>query len=283
MNSEKRRALWRTALAVILGVFGLPVGPPVLPVAEASDNCFSTHTSGSGAGLMRICISDHGNLAQLESPDGVEHIGIGQLAEGYILCTAPNGTDFAHGFDSGAWEDGFAAPTISQPNGPNTFPLTITRNTTDGAFRLEQQFFRDAAERDVVIQMKVTNISGTLQQNVRITRYFDARLNNFNTQESYAYAQHSVWAWPTGFTNAAEALLLTPLTLNVPFHGPNLETLTDWDPGGLPGNGRFRCVLLNDAGSGPTPHGDFVGRIFHIVGTLNPGQSRTVKVQYRLF
>lgn len=128
--------------------------------------------------------------------------------------------------------------------------------------------------------MKVTNISGSIKENVRITRYFDARLNNFSTQDRYVHALRSVWAW-TVFTMDSTGLLLTSLTPNTR-HGASLETLTEWDPSGFPGRGRYQCVL-GQSTSGPTPHGDFVGRVFHQVGNLNPGQSRTVKVQYRLF
>jgi hypothetical protein len=53
-------------------------------------------------------------------------------------------------------ESGFGAAIINQPNGANTFPLTITPDTTDGFFRLQQTFSRDAAEKDVTITMKLT-------------------------------------------------------------------------------------------------------------------------------
>jgi hypothetical protein len=51
------------------------------------------------------------------------------------------------------------------------FPLTIVRDTTDGVFRLPQTFSRDGAEKDLTITMKVTNLSGSTNSNVRVSRY----------------------------------------------------------------------------------------------------------------
>ena len=73
--------------------------------------CFSTETSGNGA-----------------------------IGEGYRVCVGTGGvTKFGH--DAGLQEAGFGPPTINQPNGPNPFPLTVTRNTTDGSSEREHRSY----------------------------------------------------------------------------------------------------------------------------------------------
>jgi hypothetical protein len=133
--------------------------------ATASNICHTTLTSGSGATFFRFCISNHGNLLTFEAPLGNDHIA----AEGYALCHA-NATT-VDGYDTGGSEAGCGAPTITQPNGANTLPLSITRSC--GCLRLKQDFARDTPERDVTITMTVTNICTATLQNVYVSRYFD--------------------------------------------------------------------------------------------------------------
>jgi hypothetical protein len=245
----------------------------------ANTACHTTLTSGAGLNFMKICISNHGNLVQFESPAGFEHIRLTDIGEGYIACSAvPNAgiDELARGFDAGFAESGFGAPTISQPNGPNSLPLTITRSTTDGIFRLTQTFSRDAAEKDVTITMTLRNISASAQQKVLLSRYFDGDIDN-STSDLSATSFDSVWGHDT------YGLMLTALTLSTG-HSAVLSKFANWNPNGpagTPRHGRFSCRTFDN--DPPLPGGDFVGWVTYNFGTLNAGASKTVKVLYRRF
>src|SRR5512139_422610 len=61
-------------------------------VDNLSATCHTTLTSGSGSTYMKICISNHGNLMQFESPYGSgDHIA----QEGYALCSG----QYVYGYD----------------------------------------------------------------------------------------------------------------------------------------------------------------------------------------
>jgi hypothetical protein len=159
MNQKSSLAVWRAIVLLLVATCGVALAQQEeqldLGVGVQSASCFSTHTSGSGTTFVKVCFSNHGNLVQFESPAGFEHIRVGSFGEGYVVCSGTT----AHGFDAGSTEAGFGAPTISQPNGANTFPLTITRTTTNGVFQLRQTFAWDTTEKDVTITMTLTNRS----------------------------------------------------------------------------------------------------------------------------
>ena len=135
----------------------------------ASGACFATLASGAGANAFVVCVSDHGNIVQWTTPAGVEH---SIKNDGYVLCSQ----GMAHGWDAGiSTEDGFGPAVIDQPNGANTLPLSITRTTDDGVFRLEQRFTRDAAEKDLTIEMRVSNLSREDRARIRHIPVVDAR------------------------------------------------------------------------------------------------------------
>jgi hypothetical protein len=92
---------------------------------------------GSGFSATTVGITSHGNVLRFESPAGKEHIQVGTFQSGYGLCvnSSLKAFDIAHA-ESG-WS-GFVS--TSQPNGPNTFPLEITRTTADGTFTVLRRF-----------------------------------------------------------------------------------------------------------------------------------------------
>ena len=84
----------------------------------------------------------------VESPVAKNHISSAKglfRFEGYVVCGSG-----ANAWDAGPSESGWGSPTISQPNGANTVPLTITRDTTNGKLRLTQRFTRDATEQELL-------------------------------------------------------------------------------------------------------------------------------------
>jgi hypothetical protein len=272
MTTAKLTALWSTAVFLMLATPGwLRAQEKGGAVGTQSATCFSTHTSGSGATFIQICFSNHGNLVRLESPQDFRHLN---AIEGYALCS---GDPFqpARAFDSGPFEAGFNASTISQPNGPNTFPLTITRPTTDGAFRLQQTFARDSAEKDVTMTMVLTNLSPAPIGSVFLTRYFDGDIDNFPGDDIYDQTLDSVWG-KQSFGASGHGLMLTALTFTTP-HVTDTEPFSEWKQT----NGST-CRAPSGGFGGPV-EGDLVGRLTYELGTLNAGQSKTVRVLYRRF
>jgi hypothetical protein len=122
-------------------------------VAALAPQCF---TSGSDATFLKVCITERGNISHFEAPAGKVHL---QTREGYILCSNFFETRGVHGFDAGTAELGWTAPTVTQPGGPGTFPLIITRNSFDGLVQLKQTFKVIPAEREVYVTMAVKNRS----------------------------------------------------------------------------------------------------------------------------
>jgi hypothetical protein len=122
----------------------------------ASADCFATFPSGAGPTAFNFCITQNGNTLSLESPAGAEHIRVGVFMEGYTICDHTLGLHYS---DLGDYSRNgtFSAPTITQPNGPNTFPLTITRNTWDSIYTLKQTFSRNVQDRSVRVTMSLIN------------------------------------------------------------------------------------------------------------------------------
>jgi hypothetical protein len=170
------------------------------PGKPLSDTCFSTYASGSGPTYFKWCVTENGNVVSIESPKGIEHIRGANIQEGYSICDFTPITplyywDFADAGDSGNWN----APVIVQPNGPNTFPLTIQRRTADGMFELDQKFSQNTAERIITIKMTVyeTGCIGTCGAGLYVFRYANIDANNTN-MNWFDQGADSAWGYNSG-------------------------------------------------------------------------------------
>jgi choice-of-anchor C domain-containing protein len=231
--------------------------------------CFSTHVKGTGPTRAKVCFSREGTIASLEWPAGFEHLAGGPSGEGYAVCSASG----VHGFEAGVANDGFAAPIVTQPKGPNTLPLTIARTTLDGQLQLTQTYAFDPIEHDVTITMTLKNVSAVRLTNVRLVRYAHGALDNGAGAEAYDKTGDSVFARDT------RGVAMTALTFATP-HLTAVEAYEDWTP--LPAGGTARgCDPL--AQTTPTLPGNFVGRLTYDLGILAAGKSKAVKVVYRRF
>jgi len=236
-------------------------------VEAESSTCHTTLASGSGSKYLKICISNHGNLMQFESPYGSgDHIA----QEGYALCSG----QYVFGYDSGVYEAGCGNPTISQPNGPNTLPLTITRNC--GCVNFKQVFARDTAEKDVTITMTFKNNCGYTIFDALLCRYFDGDMNGDSRDDIYDRTIDTVYARDGGYNG--DGLSLTDLSFAA--SGGFIERYSDWshDIGG----GAKKCGGLWQ-NVYPTALGDYVGRQTYYFGAMASGVSKTVKVVYRRY
>lgn len=123
-----------------------------------------TFFNGTDRGTQ-VQISNHGNIVSYESPSGSEHIGVGILSEGYVLCYAGN-----NAFDVGSSESGFGAASISQPSPTKTI---VTRNTSDGRLQLRQTFTFEGVEKALSIVMTIRNLTTSTVSGVTLRRQVD--------------------------------------------------------------------------------------------------------------
>lgn len=242
---------------------------PLAPLDEQS--CF---TNGSGQRFMQVCVSSDGNIVRFESPANSEHIALGTILEGYQLCdNFFTGKPVLHGYDLGFGESGFGTSNITQPNGPDTFPLTIRRTTTDGIYRLIQTFGRDTLEREFTVTMTLRNLSASPRSNVGLVRFLDGDVDNDSGDDIYDHSATSAWGRDAGSFRAFGFGALTSGSGIT--RGTSVESFS----------GRFNnpgmCGVADS--SVPTAPGDFVGNVQYLFSSIGAGGSRTVEVVYRQF
>jgi hypothetical protein len=247
-------------------------GPPV----PLNTQCRATFASGSGADLIRFCVSKHGNVMRLESPAGIEHVRNGSFNEGYVLCT--DGTATRVGFDIGDFEDGFDDGTVSQPGGGGTLPLIVRRNSLDGRFQLIQTFTWDPANLRVKIEMKVKNVSGVKQFNVDLRRVVDLDIAGNVTatfSNQWGESLESVFAWNNlGLVGGGD----DPLQQGVSLTAASPKTPHFTEVSGVIESGCF------GTGGVPTPNtGDFLGVVTYNIGNIPANQTKTVTYVYERF
>jgi hypothetical protein len=244
----------------------------------------ASFASGSGFSFLGVKVSDHGNLLSFESPVGRQAVFGGR--EGYAVCSGGGLT--VHGHDTGDVVGGFSDPTFSQPNGAGTFPLTVTRRTTDGKFQLTQVWNKpDPVEKDVTVTMTLKNISGApINSNVLLSRSGDFDIGA-SSADLGAETIDSGWLWDDegGPDIEPVGLKLTALTFGTDSlnHASRIETQSDWNNGRTSPSllaTRLGCTDLFTETPTPEP-GDFTMRVFYLFeGGLAAGQSKTVKFEY---
>jgi hypothetical protein len=159
---------------------------------DATTTCSSTYTSGFEDSFFQWCLTSNGNIAQYKSPN--EHIRVGAVLEGYQICdVTPNVGYFDYAQqESGNWKTAI----LTQPNGANTFPVTVKRTTADGHFTLTQKFTQDTARRMIIITMMIKN-NTTVAHDVFVYRFADLDINGalINTFDN---GVDSAWGYDSG-------------------------------------------------------------------------------------
>ncbi|KAA1418976.1 hypothetical protein F0U44_10950 [Nocardioides humilatus] len=238
------------------------------PSIDSGGACSSTHTFSSGSTLFETCFTSDGNMVEFKvgvvGGGPFELIRSGAFVEGYALCSTAGGVS---GFDASVLgETGFNDPTIAQPGGANTFPLTITRTTTDGRFSLKQKFSASAS-RIVTITMSVTNTSGGDLAGVKLSRLGDIDLIGevFDIHNDFGLSTRRS---AIVFDNPGSALTLTgtsrgrPVVTSVGFFPDNHDS----------------CAPL--AGVSVTGPEDMMAKATYNLGTINAGDTREVAFTY---
>ena len=232
--------------------------PTTVARSQTQQSCFQ---SGSGATFYRPCVSIHGNVFSIQAPSGVEHVNAGYPIEGYGICS-----DSGYVYDAGLTENGFGAQTISQPNGPNSLPLSIVRS--GGGWRLTQTYALDKLQRKIDVTMAVKNTTGSAMTNVTIARFVDQDADGVNTPNYFDASADAVW----GRYTRSVALQAVSLATT---HFVAIESFGELSGGLANGN----CTIPNT--SGPVT-GDYSGVAYYTFSSIAAGVTKTVKFTYRI-
>jgi hypothetical protein len=263
---------------------------------------------GSGSFSETIVgVSRLGNITEFTSPTGAEHIAGAPLRSGYQVCyaTGPSGPYFTS-FDFGATQAGWGGNVIvSQPNGPNTFPLEIARTTTDGKVRITRRFTGNSfvvpvpagnildlngdgqacstmqecgncSNRTVHVMTKVENLTGGSLFDVAVVELVDLDIGGTAGDDRFVRTSDSVFAYEdlsdAGGGERAGLLL----------QGLVLPTVTGVLPSGAYG-APADCAIGSVAS--PTTPGNFEALLRQGFGLLGPGSSTgsSVRTHYRRF
>lgn len=224
-------------------------------------------------GRPRVWLSNHGNLLRFEGPTGYDHVGVGNLSEGYVLCY--NGR---RAWDTGESESGFGPSTASCSGNR----CTITRNTSDGWLRLRQVITKVDVERSLTVEMTLSRIGGPSLSGVVLRRQVDLDVDaggSFGTGDTTnwfgATERESVWAWNAANDTGREghAVMLRQIQRTpaaVPYFAKVTELILD-----------NSCSPFNLAADGPV-RGDYGATIQYNIGNMGQqGQTFMGRVQYQ--
>jgi hypothetical protein len=266
-----RHAAAAAAVALLGGFAALPAQAEVGEQSMSSVAPDSTTGGFLFTGTPRVVISDHGNLLRFEGPTGYDHVGVGALSEGYVLCYGATRV-----WDTGSSEFGFGPATRSC----TATSCTVTRNTSDGRFRLRQLISKTAPERSLDVEMTLTRLGPGTITGVILRRQVDLDVdtggplgtgdftNRFSTSE-----RDSVFAWNAPNDNAGEghAVVLRHLRRT-----PTSVTYAPKVTSSILDN---TCNPANIAAAGPVI-GDYGASIQYNVGTMGQGATFVGRVQY---
>jgi hypothetical protein len=291
---------------------GLPLDPDDVAAIQCAyvngagcalcDNCPAvtapaTLTCG-GVPFTRFVVgfTPGGNVVQLESPAGFEHLQVGPVREGYILCySGPGGPTLAYDVNDQA--AGFGPPGFSQISGPGTVPIEVFRTSADGALQFHQRFSgnsfvgaggglldlnRDGiscntleecgncTNRSVHVLMEVTNASASPITGLVLVRVADIDVDGQPSANHFIRTADSVQAW----RDTSEAANAHGVLMQGIFGAAPLEALVQT----AERSGVIDCAA--DSVATPT-FGDFAGKLRWDLGSLAPGQTTQVRMHYR--
>jgi hypothetical protein len=295
---------WRTRI----GSFRFPTcsggggGAVVIPPSQIFSCGPATFTQ------TKIAISDRGIVAQFNSPglSGNEHIA-NPIRSGYQVCYSTGaGGPFFTSFDLGTSESGWNASVItSQPNGPNTFPLEITRTTADGRVRLTRRFTGNSfvapvpagnsldlngdgqacstmeecgncSNRTLHVLTTVTNLTGSTLFNLALTELVDLNVSGTAADDRFVRTLDSVFAYEDvsdGGVDSKEGMLLQSLIV------PATTGVLSAGTYGVP----LDCALTSVAT--PTTPGNFEAVLRQTFGVLGAGANtgNNIRTHFRRF
>ena len=236
-----------SAHAQLFGPSPAPAPPPV------STEC--AHTFGHEE--FAWCVSENGNLVALTSPAGAEHIRVGNVSEGYVVCAPDADSYYDVGTSSAGWEQAILVEAVGPSN------VAIERTTTDGRFTLRQDVIGNSRERSITVVMTLTNLLGDAT-GVQILRHADVDVDNTFADDVFDKSADATWA------RQVHALTLTAVDGDVPH-----QTHISADPAP-------RTCTRAAVRQLPSQDSDLSVSVRYDVGDLAAGATRTVTFAYRV-
>jgi hypothetical protein len=223
-------------------------------------------------GTPRITVSSHGNIVNFQTSGGAG--GGGHIStEGYVLCYGG-----AAAYDRGLAEVGFG-PLLSIRCAGNS--CTFTRNTVDNVLELQQVLTKNSnEERSINVQMTVRNLRGSTVSNVILRRHADIDVDAYGSGSGSvinwfgASEVDSIFAWNAANNHVGvdSAMLMRHLSRS-PMSFTYSPKVTSYFAD-------MSCSPPNIAVDNPV-RGDYAATLQYNIGTLLPGGSATVKLQYQ--
>jgi hypothetical protein len=165
---------------------GAPIKPAVTKTCYASFN----------TALPNFCVTENGNIENFVYPSGYSQI----YTDGYGVCDITGGNPTTY-YDIGITDSGnWGSPIITEPNGANTFPLTIKRTTSDGIWTITQQYSRSTADAYVKVIMTWKNNSA-VNRFAWMTRYVDIDADGNGTDDYFDGSTNAGWGYTSVNSN----------------------------------------------------------------------------------
>lgn len=233
--------------------------------------CAFTFTSGHDETFLKYCVTASGNIVQLETPRGREHLAVADtIGEGYGLCDTGGIEyfDYAGFGDSGNWNP---ATVVSQ----DATSVKIARTTGDGIWTLTQTITQVAGTSpSAKIAMTIRNNDPAGQRDVVIFRYANVNADSF-FQNNLDATRDSAFGWNSTDGRDSHPLGFGLMLQNVgatPFHhfGFILNVPDPPEP----------CNAFRHAVVGPITNTDGSFFLDYALG-IGGGESRTVTVAYK--
>ena len=255
---------------MVVASLSAQTAPPAPPQGWPAD-CAYNYSFGSGATLLRYCVTTAGNLIYLETGQGREHIynytgSAGTVSEGYALCADPSPAPWYQReyYDFYA----FGGFYLWHPVLVSTDPLVIERTTVDNSLKLRQKFTPNPAEQELVVEMKLTNLLPVARTNVMLKRAVDFNVDSTGQDDVWDHTYYSAWA-KDGSGGVAISVKGFPATF--PSTQPNFAGV-EWFGGAT----SYPCRTESH---GPRT-GEAQGFVGFSMGTIAAKATKTVKVRY---
>lgn len=169
----------------------------------ATSACSFNFTSGASDSFLKYCVTANGNITQLETPQGHEHIAVEAAGEGYGICDLipfVSYVDYADFGDSGNW----GPSSVINQSGKS---VKIARTTSDGIWTLTQTISQVAGTSpSVKATMTLKNNSDQLRT-VFLVRYADVDADGA-VQNSLDGTAKSAFGWNSNASSKPFGLIL---------------------------------------------------------------------------
>src|SRR5262245_9518686 len=160
--------------------------------AEASGNCTTIETSGTGVAFFATCVTDTGNVRKFETVSGIDHFAAPNSGDSYTICDNESGHTGSRAWSRwGVEEFNFSYPTTHAPH-------ANVRKTADGRYTLTQTFVRDATQKQLTVRMTLRNNGPGPVTGVHLQRAADINASGTTSSDVFLKSNDSIAAIDAG-------------------------------------------------------------------------------------